>query len=1112
MFSKRLPAVVCLLPVLSLAAAGRSQGQPAPPTDGLPLKTTRTVKFTTNEGTWMSLDVSPDGRTVVFDLLGDVYTLPIAGGAAQRITDGPAFDAQPRYSPDGKSIVFTSDRTGAGNVWVMDADGRNPRAVTTTITFSLGGDYISPEWIDDNTIAVSRSPNLMLYDLRGGKGFTVTGPTTPPSNHMGVALGGNPRYWYVSVDAGANSGLTGGMASRGIGNWQVHRYDRDIGTTSALTNNVGGGIRPVVSPNGRYLVYATRRDAVTALKLRDLESGTERWFVGEVQRDAQERGSTRDLMPGSSFTPDSAALITSYQGRIWRVPVPDGVATKIPFTAEVEQQLGPFTRFDYRIDDGPVKVRQIRDPRVSPDGRRVAFNALRQIWIVERSGGTPRRLSPADQSAYSPSWSPDGQSLVYVTWNDTEGGHVYRVRSDGTGQPERLTRHPAVYNNVVYTPDGQRLALIRAPILWRLQKETEFGNSQRVELDLAWMPAAGGDLTRVTSMPLAPGTSEYPTRFPAPHFVRGTSDRVYIHEVAEGLVSMRLDGTDRRTIFKAQNLASPFPQMVAREMLISPDGSRVLISALQSILVAVVPPVPGRPALIAVDNPNDAPVPVVRASRFGAEFPSWSADSRSVHYAIGQTVFTHDLAAERAAQSAKGPDARPYEPERLDVKLTMPRDRPEGTVVLRGARVLMERSKAAPVAAQDGQPPPAPAPFDVVEKADIVVTGNRIAAVGPSGRVRVPAGARVIDVAGKTIIPGLIDIHAHPRPPTTIHSSTQSFDYLANLAYGVTTMRDPYTKGFDFVTYGDLIDAGLMIGPRVMGTGPGVEPHAGIKSLKDAREVVKRYAEYPTETIKEYVAGNRRIRQWIVMAARELKLSPGAEAGGNLPHNLTFILDGYPNLEHSFPIVPLFKDVVELTARSGVVYTPTLTVNYGGPQGENYYLQRTDIHEDTKLRRFIPHDELDAMTLRRRQFFREDQFIFRDHALQAAKILAAGGRVALGAHGQMQGLGAHWELWSLASGMSNADAIRAATIMGAEGIGHGQDLGSIAPGKLADLLVLDRNPLEDIRNSTSIRYVMKNGRIYEGDTLNEIWPRQRELAPPAWRTFEAMPPKGRTAK
>ena len=112
----------------------------------------------------------------------------------------------------------------------------------------------------------------------------------------------------------------------------------------------------------------------------------------------------------------------------------------------------------------------------------------------------------------------------------------------------------------------------------------------------------------------------------------------------------------------------------------------------------------------------------------------------------------------------------------------------------------------------------------------------------------------------------------------------------------------------------------------------------------------------------------------------------------------------------------------------------------------------------------------------------------------------------------MQGPGAHWELWSLASGMSNADAIRAATIMGAEGIGHGSDLGSIAPGKLADLLVLDKNPLEDILNSTSIRYVMKNGRIYEGDTLKEIWPRQRELAPPAWRTFEAMPPKGTIAK
>ena len=158
-----------------------------------------------------------------------------------------------------------------------------------------------------------------------------------------------------------------------------------------------------------------------------------------------------------------------------------------------------------------------------------------------------------------------------------------------------------------------------------------------------------------------------------------------------------------------------------------------------------------------------------------------------------------------------------------------------------------------------------------------------------------------------------------------------------------------------------------------------------------------------------------------------------------------------------------------------------------------------------KLRRFTPHREIDGGHCDGRRLSATTSSSFARSPAQAGKILAAGGRVALGAHGSLQGLGAHWELWALASGMSNADALRAGTIMGADAIGLKQDLGSIAPGKLADLLVLDRNPLDDIRHSTSIRYVMKNGRIYEGDTLKEIWPRERELAPPAW--LESMPLK-----
>src|SRR5690242_21414155 len=156
------------------AAAGASPDTSKPKTDELPLKPTRSVDFTTSEGTWISLDVSPDGRTIVFELLGDLYTMPVSGGEAKRITSGPPFDSQPRYSPDGKTIVFLSDRSGAENIWLCDPDGSHAKALTKGNT-NL---YASPEWTPDgNYVVASRVTGVLgsvyelwLYHKDGGSG------------------------------------------------------------------------------------------------------------------------------------------------------------------------------------------------------------------------------------------------------------------------------------------------------------------------------------------------------------------------------------------------------------------------------------------------------------------------------------------------------------------------------------------------------------------------------------------------------------------------------------------------------------------------------------------------------------------------------------------------------------------------------------------------------------------------------------------------------------------------------------------------------------------------------------------------------------------------------
>jgi hypothetical protein len=542
----------------------------------------------------------------------------------------------------------------------------------------------------------------------------------------------------------------------------------------------------------------------------------------------------------------------------------------------------------------------------------------------------------------------------------------------------------------------------------------------------------------------------------------------------------------------------------------------------------------GEPPTVALASPESASVPVKRLSVVGGEFPSWADGGRTVTFALGRTLFKYDLAAAKSAEDAEkaksgkagdasssstpdkpegspAPRKKPaYEPAATEVVVEAQRAKPAGTVVLRGARIITMRAGAGGSAGGNGRnaaPSAADEAIGVIENGDIVIRDNRIEAVGRRGQVQIPGGARTIDVSGKTIMPGLVDVHAHIWPAWNVHK-TQVWEYLANLAYGVTTTRDPQTATTDVLSYRDMVETGQMLGPRVFGTGPGVFLQDNVQSLDEARDVLKRYSEYwDTKTIKQYMAGNRQQRQWIIMAAREQRLMPTLEGGLDLKLNLTQVLDGYPGLEHTLPIMPLYKDVIQLVAQSGIVYTPTLLVQYGGPWAENYFYESTDVHGDSKMRRFTPHRDLDEAVLRR-PWFHEQEYSFPLAAKVLADVVAAGGRVGLGGHGQRQGIQCHWELWAIASGgMPTHEVLKVGTIYGAEGIGLSKDLGSLEPGKLADLIVLDRNPLENIRNTNSVRYVMKNGELYDADTLDQVWPQQKKLPRQYWWDLE---PKVRT--
>jgi Tol biopolymer transport system component/imidazolonepropionase-like amidohydrolase len=1070
--------------------------------EGLPLKPAGKISFSTDEGTWMSLDLSPDGQTIVFDLAGDIYTLPVGGGEAKRIVGGDlGFESQPKFSPDGKLIAFISDRSGGENLYVCKPDGSDIKPITkgrgTDITY-----YLSPSWTPDGSYLIASRADRgistyhpYMWHKDGGTGVSIGTPPPPPPtpgqpapaapqlNKMGAAASPDGKYIYWAQRTGAFN------YNAQFPIWQIYHFDRNTSETVRLTNAQGSAMRPVLSPDGKQLVYATRYQLQTALRVRDLETNEERWLISHVTRDDQESRATRDTFPGYAFTPDGKALIVTIDGKIKRVDFASGAATTIPFTAKVDVDIAARLHFDYKVDDGPtVKARLIRYPALSPDGKRLAFSAFNKLYVMDAAAGAkPQRLTNQTAGEFMPAWSPDGRYIAFTTWT-REGGHLYRVASGG-GQPEQLTRRPAYYSYPCYSPDNSKIVFtygaVTDQLFADLRDEHAFNSPEEAALhgqpdaevtganptgirDLRYIPATGGDAVLIAA---AEGGQ-------LPHF-SNDAQRVYF-TTRQGLSSVRLDGLDKRVHLKVTGTGTPPQQALADEIRISPDGARAFVSLQTRHFLVTIPKAGKETVNVSITNAPTSSVPVKKLSAEGGDYLQWTPDGQAVTWSWGTKFFKQAIDADK--------------PETFDALVEAPRAKPAGKIILTGARIITMKGN------------------EVLERGDLTIVDNRIVEIKasaplPTGKnakkktdaPAFPADAKVIDVSGKTIMPGLVDVHAHMWPPRDVHQ-TQVWQYLTNLAYGVTTTRDPQSSTTDVYAYADLVETGEIAGPRIFTTGPGVFSGDGLGDKEAARNYIKRYREaYQTDTLKEYVTGDRLVRQWVALACQEFKITPTTEGALDMKLDLTQMMDGFSGNEHALPIQPLYKDMAEFVAQTKTFYTPTILVAYGAPWTENYFFQNTDVLNNKKLARFIPAELLNSMLRRRGQWFHPDEYGFKGIAEGAAKIVRAGGRVGLGGHGQMQGIGCHWELWALQSGgMTTLQALQVATIFGAEAIGLSRDVGSLEPDKLADLIVLDQNPLTDIHNTNTIRYVMKNGELFEGDTLDQVWPVQKKLEKQYW--------------